>query len=77
MEKTQKELIALLLDVVRAAHAAMDNTEDDGNGLHWHRPDFDELSAAMDKLDELPDDRPGYVMGPAAKVEWALQQLAE
>lgn len=69
-------VIAMALDVVRCAHAAMENTEDDGEGLHWDQADFDALSAAMDKLDELPDDRPGYVMGPAAKVEWALQQLA-
>jgi len=69
-------IIAMLLDVVRRAHAAMDNTEDDGEGLHWNRDDFDALSAAMDKLDDLPDDRPGYVMGPAAKADWALQQLA-
>lgn len=66
-------VIQLLLEVVRCAFHAMDNTEDDGNGKHWNEPDFDALSNALDALDALPDDRPGYVMGPAAKAEWALR----
>jgi hypothetical protein len=69
-------VVDMLLDVVRLAHDAMDNTEDDGNGLHWHKPDFDALSEAIDKLDALPDDQPGYVMGPAAKARWALRGAA-
>lgn len=34
-----------------------------------------ETSAALDKLDELPDDQPGYTMGPAAKAAWALREI--
>jgi hypothetical protein len=63
----------LLLDVARLAHDAMDGTEENDTGLHWNRTDFDALSEAMDKLDALPDDRLGYVMGPAAKAAWALK----
>ena len=69
-------VIELVLKVVRLAHDAMDNTEDNGETKTWHTPDFDALSDAMDKLDALPDDRPGYVMGPAAKVAWALRAPA-
>jgi soluble cytochrome b562 len=63
----------LLLDVARLAHDAMDGTEENDTGLHWNREDFDALSEAMDKLDALPDNRPGYVMGPAAKAAWELK----
>ncbi len=34
--------------------------------------EFDALSEALDALDDLPDDRPGYVMHGPAKAEWAL-----
>jgi hypothetical protein len=73
---TDNAVIQSLLEVVRCAWAAMDNTEDDGKSKHWNEPDFDALSNAMDALDALPDDRPGYAMGPAAKAEWALRAPA-
>jgi len=67
-------VIEMLLDVVRLAYDGMDGTEENEYGLVWDRASFDALSAAMDKLEELPDDQPGYVMGPAAKAAWALQK---
>ena len=36
---------------------------------------FNELSEALDSLDELPDDKPGYVLGGAAKAAWALHDI--
>lgn len=73
MNKAERKVIELLLDVARKAFFAMDSTCDDGNGLHWDEQCFDELSAAMDKLDDLPDDKPDVIMGPATKAEWALR----
>lgn len=73
--RDSQHVIQLLIDVARAAYYALDDTCDDGNGLHWDEQSHDALSNALDKLDELPDDRPGYVMGPAAKAEWALRDL--
>lgn len=67
-------VIEMLLEVARLAHDAMDNTEDDGKGLHWNKDDFNALSQAMDKLEALPDDQPGYTMGPAAKARWAMRR---
>lgn len=32
------------------------------------------LNDALDVLDRLPDDQPGYVMEPAAKARWALRE---
>ena len=73
----QPDIIARMLDIARRARDAMDSAEDEGKGLHWDRANFDTLSAAVDKLDELPDDdQPEYVMGPAAKAAWALSKTA-
>lgn len=33
------------------------------------------LSDALNELDKLPDDRPGYTMEAAARAEWALRRL--
>lgn len=48
---------------------------DDGRGVFCHQHAFDELSDALDLLDELPDDKPGYVLGGAAKAAWALHDI--
>ena len=66
-----------MLNIARRARDAMDSAEDEGKGLYWDRANFDALSAAVDKLDELPDDdQPGYVMGPVAIAAWALSKTA-
>ncbi len=63
----------LLIELCRSTFVALDNSEDrGGDEIHLQRSDVEALSAALDKLDELPDDQPGYVMGPAAKAEWFL-----
>ena len=72
---TEHPVVKALLEVAAAADYAMDNTEDDGKNLTLWRSSFDRLSSAMDALDALPDDQPGYVMGAAAKADWALRGL--
>jgi len=37
--------------------------------------DFVAMSDALDALDELPDDQPGYTMSEPAKARWALRGL--
>lgn len=74
--QAQEPVIEMLLNVVRLAYDAMDNTEENEHGLQWDRNSFGALSSAMDDLERLPDDQPGYVMGPAAKAEWALRDRA-
>ena len=73
------KVVAALVQVARAAwHAADDSEEvltDDGRAHRIFGPDFDELSDALDVLDELPDDQPGYVMNGPARAEWALRNL--
>lgn len=68
--------IRLLLEVARCAETLADGVMDDGNGLHiMFAPDFDKLSEALDALDYLPDDKPGYTLSAAAKAAWALRDL--
>lgn len=73
------KVVASLVKVAQAAfHVADDSEEimtDDGREHRIIGMDFDELSDALDTLDELPDDRPGYVMNGPAKAEWALRHL--
>lgn len=74
-----KELLGVLIDLVRATHDLLDDTEESGPAkspvLTIEPEDFDAVSKILDKLDELPDDKPGYTMGPATKTEWALREL--
>lgn len=70
-------VVDMLLEIARLAYDAMDGTEENDNGLQWARGDFEALSSAMDKLEQLPDDQPGIVMGPAAKAAWALRKTAQ
>jgi hypothetical protein len=71
------EVIESLLQVAYAAFTLADDTEDDDDSLTVTRSDFYALSAALDRLDELPDDQPGYVMECAAKARWALRGLID
>lgn len=71
----ERSVIERLLDVCMHAFNLMDDTEDDGSGkLLVPRDSFDVLSKAMDALDDLPDDRPGYAMNEPAKAGWALRR---
>ena len=71
--------IRILLKVAECAESMADNSEEmegeDGRIHVGTAADFDELSDALDLLDELPDDKPGYVLGGAAKAAWALHDI--
>ncbi|WP_349782365.1 hypothetical protein [Xanthomonas arboricola] len=69
------QVIESLLGLAYAAWNLADNAQDleDCHGVDNH--DFTALSTALDELDALPDDQPGYVMESAAKARWALRQL--
>lgn len=71
--------IRILLKVAECAESLADNSEEmegeDGRIHVGMAADFDELSDALDLLDELPDDKPGYVLGGAAKAAWALHDI--
>lgn len=77
MTAAEEQVIRVLLRVAGAAFHAMDDSEDTGAEHHINvsRSDADSLNAALDELEALPDDRPGYTLGPASKAEWALRNL--
>lgn len=68
--------IRRILDVAKAAEALAENSEHVEDQIRVvTQLDFDRLSKALDALDELPDDKPGYVLGGAAKASWALRDI--
>ena len=75
----QVSVIGLLIDLARATHRALDDSEegtgDDGRFHAIDGQNFDDVSDALDKLEELPDDKPGCTLNAAGKAEWALRAL--
>lgn len=75
-EAEARSIIVMLIAVARAAfHAADDSEEMEGENGREHSVsanDFDALCNALDALDELPDDKPGYTLSGPARAEWAL-----
>lgn len=72
----QRQAIGGLLELAGATFFALDDSEElpDGNVL-IEPQHMAEMSAALDALDELPDDQPGYAMNETAKAAWALRDL--
>ena len=79
MMTVERGVIENLLALTSAVFQALDNSEErDGDDGREHAIDatwFDPVCAALDKLDALPDDQPGYTMDAPAKAEWALRKL--
>jgi hypothetical protein len=72
-------VVKSLIDVVRATFIALDDSEegcgDDGRIHVIDSANFDAVCTAMESLEELPDDQPGYTMDAPGKAEWALRNL--
>lgn len=68
-------VVKALLTVAAAAHLALEGTDSDGVDSTWDEADRENLDAAIEVLDRLPDDQPGFTMEPAAKAAWALRNL--
>lgn len=74
----ERDVIETLLVLAYKAWCLADDTEDaGGEKLNVVRSDFDALSESLDKLNELPDDQPGYTMGESAKARWALRRILD
>lgn len=74
--------LAVIRALIALAHATFlafeDSEEFEGDHGRCHSiigQDFDDVAAALDALDELPDDRPGYTLAPYGKAQWALRRL--
>lgn len=68
-------VVKALLEVAYRADLALKGTDSDGVDSTWDEADRESLEAAIEILDRLPDDQPGFTMEPAAKAAWALRNL--
>lgn len=75
----ERSIVLILIEVARTAFRALDDSEErEGSDGREHAIDsrsFDELGEALDRLDFLPDDKPGYTMDGPGRAEWALRKL--
>ncbi|WBF05234.1 hypothetical protein [Burkholderia phage CSP3] len=75
----QRSTINALIELTRATFIALDDSEEregpDGREHVIDSANFDRISAALDRLEELPDDRPGYTLDAGGKAEWALRAI--
>ncbi|WP_420996292.1 hypothetical protein ACKI2N_012515 [Cupriavidus sp. 30B13] len=71
----RQALVALVECASFAFHVADDGEDDGSDTIKVPRSTMLDLEAALDKLDDLPDDRPGCTMGPSGRAEWALRRL--
>ncbi|HWU19341.1 MAG TPA: hypothetical protein VN155_16795 [Devosia sp.] len=74
VSRVTDELISDIRDLIRVAWVLCDNTANE-NPPEVDQQDWDALSKALDKLDQLPTP-PDVIAGPAAKVEYALRALS-
>lgn len=68
-------VIEMLLTLAETAYNLADNANDMAECENVDYTDFVALSDALDALDQLPDDQPGYTMSEPAKARWALRAL--
>lgn len=75
----ERAAITRLIELARAAWRAAEDSEEfegpDGRTHAIGSQDFDDLTAALDRLDDQPDDKPGEALGPSGRAEWALRRL--
>ncbi|WP_448252852.1 hypothetical protein [Ottowia oryzae] len=76
---TELGVIRALIALTRATFIALDDSEEfegeDGRCHSISGQDFDDVEKALDVLDELPDDRPGYTLASYGKAQWALRRI--
>lgn len=74
-----RAIVQILLDLARAAHIALDDSEelasDHGRVHAIDGQAFDDMCEQLDLLDALPDDQPGVTLGPSGKAWWALRHV--
>jgi len=78
-EPVARDVIAKLIALTRAVNIALDDSEErDGIDGREHVIDsvnFDAVCDALELLEELPDNKPGWAMNAADKAAWALRHL--
>jgi hypothetical protein len=78
LSQLEQQALDALLEFAEVSYFAFEDSEEaaDSEGRTAIEKDhMEKVWVALDKLDDLPDDQPGYTMGPIAKVQYALRFL--
>ncbi len=74
-----RDVVGMLIRLTHDISVALDDSEEregeDGREHVISSYHFDAISNALDELEALPDDRPGYTMAASGKAQWALRGL--
>ena len=77
LTKDEMKVLDHLILLTMRTFDLLDNSEHNEHGIMIEKADFDMVARLLELLDELPDDRPNYTMGVAAKVQWALRRIID
>lgn len=80
LDTNERAALEGLLELALATYHACDNTEERCAGAEpsehvMPADDFARMAERLDALAALPDDKPGYTLGEAAKARWALRRI--
>ena len=76
LTKQEQHALKLLIDLGITVFFAMEDSEETAcGGSLVPAMAADDISTVLDAMDALPDDRPGYALGPVDKAAWALRRL--
>lgn len=77
LDAVERQALVGLIEVASSAFHAADESEenDDPDWIYVDKQSMTALCNAVEALDQLPDDCPGYTMGPSGKAEWALRRF--
>lgn len=80
-EPAARDVIGKLIELTRAVNIALDDSEErdgiDGREHVIGSVNFDAVCDALEALEELPDNKPGWAMNAADKAAWALRHLTD
>lgn len=70
------KVLADLIALAQALQFALDDSEEIADGRHLVDAEhISNLTAVIERLDALPDDKPGYTMDFPGKANWALRDV--
>jgi hypothetical protein len=70
----ERSVVCALLALAHDAFMALDDAEE-SKAKEAFGDDYRQLCFALDALDELPDDKPGYTLDGPGRARWALRRL--
>lgn len=75
LEEHELEALTALVGLALTVEMAMDECDERETGGWIGAEHLANIDQMLTGLDGLPDDKPGYTLGAAAKAAWALRRL--